>query len=239
LLPIQIVAWYTYGMIIIGHRGARGLAPENSLASFDKAIELHADFVEFDVRVTRDQNLVIIHDRHTKRIAFIKQHIHKMTLAEVKALATRDGIAIPTLEEVLLHIRGRTKLNIEIKSIGTAQLLLDALEPFFKKKKYALDDIIISSSRLSELRAVQHENSRLRVALLQRRFPWRFLFVTSVGLYGIGTRHTLLTPQIIRKAKSLGLFTYAYTVNKPAQARKLRTWGLDGICTDRPDLIQP
>ncbi|HSX28622.1 MAG TPA: glycerophosphodiester phosphodiesterase [Candidatus Saccharimonadales bacterium] len=224
-------------MIIIGHRGARGLAPENTLASFDKAVASHAAFVEFDIRLTKDKQLVVIHDRSTKRIAFIKHHIRELTLAEVKALATRDGIPIPTLEEILQHLHGKIKLNIEIKTRGIAQPLVTALEPFLRQKKYTLDDIIISSFHLGEILKVRQLHSSLRIALLQRRFPLRFLLVKRGVLYGVGTQHRLLLPWFIKIAQARGLFTYCYTVNAPARVARLQKWGIDGLCTDRPDLF--
>jgi len=226
-------------MIIIGHRGARGLAPENSLASFDTAIEHNVTYVEFDVRLTHDGELVVIHDRHTKRVAFIKQHIRKMTLQEVKDVATRDGIPIPTLDEVLAHLKGKVKVNIEIKSRKAALKVWEILEPYLQKRAYSLEDIIVSSSRLGELKALRKVGGDIRLALLQRRFPLRFLFVpSSLALYGVGTRHTLLTKWIVQRAKKNGLFTYAYTVNNPKRAKQLADWGLDAVCTDRPDIIR-
>lgn len=227
-------------MIIIGHRGARGLAPENSLASFDAAIAQGAEYVEFDIRLTRDKKLVVIHDRHTQRIAFIKRHIKTMTLQEIKALATRDGLPIPTLEEVLQHIRKRVKINIEVKVKGTAPILWATLQPWLQKNAIGFDQLFVSSSRLGELRALRKLSPELRLALLQRRFPFRFLSISpALQLFAVGTRQTLVTPWCIRLAKNRGLFTYVYTVNSPKRAARLQKWGIDGICTDRPDLIKP
>lgn len=226
-------------MIIIGHRGARGLAPENTLASFDAAIAAGVDYVEFDVRLTRDKQLVVIHDRHTKRIAFVKQHIRQLTLEEVKALATRDGIPVPTLEEVLRHLKRKVKLNIEVKASGTAGPLWEIIKPLLDNKTLELSELIISSSRLGELKALRKRHAELRLALLQRRFPLRFLFVPSnLQLYGVGFKHLLVMPFIVRLARQRKLFTYAYTVNKPARAAQLVRWGIQGICTDRPDIVK-
>lgn len=234
-----MIKCYTATMLIIGHRGARGLAPENSLASFDKAIEYHVAYVEFDVRLTQDGELVVIHDRHTKRVAFAKQRIKNLTLKEIKALATRDGVPIPTFSEVLTHLRGKVKLNIEIKSRYSAHKVWTTLQPYLKRGDYTFEDIIFSSSRLGELKALRQLSSEIRLALLQRRFPLRFLFVPrTLKLYGVGTKHSLLTPWGIKLAKKRGLFTYAYTVNNPTRARQLASWGLDGVCTDRPDIIK-
>lgn len=226
-------------MQIIGHRGARGIAPENSLASFDKAIEYNVAYVEFDIRLTRDGELVVIHDRHTKRITFSKQRIKDLTLEEIKNLATRDGIPIPSFSEVLTHLRGKVKLNIEIKSRHSAHKAWTTLQPYLKRGDYTFEDIIISSSRLGELQTLRQLSGEIRLALLQRRFPLRFLFVPqSLKLFGVGTKHSILTPWCIKLAKKRGLFTYAYTVNDPTRAQQLGSWELDGICTDRTDIIK-
>lgn len=222
-------------MIIMGHRGAAGLAPENTLDSFDQALQHKVAYVEFDVRRTKDNKLVVIHDSHTKRVAFIKRHIREMTLDEIKHLATRDGRPIPTLQEVLAHIKRRVKINIEIKSAGAAPFVMEEVRRLLKQG-YTYEDILLSSFLVSELKALRQIDKEVRLALLHRRSPFGFLLVyRKLNLYGVGFHHLITWPAAIRLAKQRGLFTYSFTVNNLRSAQVFESWGVDGICTDYPD----
>ena len=222
-------------MIIIGHRGARGLAPENTLAGFDAALRHRVAYVEFDVRLTKDKQLVVIHDKHTKRIAHIKRPIKDLTLEEIKKMATKSGAEIPTLDEVLDHLGQRVKINIEIKSHGAAKYVIRSIWRLIEQG-YAYEDLLVSSFFTKELRAVHYFDENVRLALLHRRLPFGFLMAPrSLHLYGAGFKHVITWPWVIKSAKQHGLFTYSYTINNPRAAALLQDWGIDGICTDRPD----
>jgi glycerophosphoryl diester phosphodiesterase len=225
-------------MLIIGHRGARGLAPENTLASFDVAIAHHVDFVEFDVRLTRDKHLVVIHDRHTKRVAYIKEHIRTLTLDEVKAIAMKDQQPIPTLTEAITHFNHRVKINIELKSRGGASILLETIREMLKSG-YNYDDFFISSFRVSELAKLRRANKKLHLAVLRHNSPLSFVPVARLlRLQGVGLKDRTVEKTTIAMAKKMNLFTYVYTVNVPERAEQLVRWGADAICTDRPDLFE-
>ena len=100
----------------IGHRGAAGHAPENTLASIEKAIALGADLVELDVQRTRDGYLVIIHDKTVDRTTDGTGSVSRMTLATLRTLHAGDGQRVPTLEEALQVANGRVGLIPEIKA---------------------------------------------------------------------------------------------------------------------------
>ena len=102
-------------MKIIGHRGAAGLAPENTVRSIRVAHDLKLDGIEFDVRITKDNHLVVCHDKDLQHIAGIDKLISKLTLAEIKAVKTLSGEPIPTLQQV-------------IKEAGNSQLLIEGKE---------------------------------------------------------------------------------------------------------------
>src|SRR4030066_2090571 len=93
-------------MLRIGHRGARAYEPENTLRSFREALEIGVDAVEFDVRKTRDNHLVVIHDADVKRTTNGKGLVADLTLKEIKDLSTGKGEKIPTLEEALEFLEG-------------------------------------------------------------------------------------------------------------------------------------
>lgn len=224
-------------MLIIGHRGARGLAPENTLASFDTAIEHGVDWVEFDVRLTRDKKLVVIHDRHTKRVAELKKHVRSMTLDQVKTIAMKEGEPIPTLDEAITHFNHRVKLDIELKSRGGASVLLKTLKKM-RKQGYGYDDFFVSSFRVSELMKLRKADPKLHLAVLRHNSPLSFIPVAKIlKLQGVGLKDRTVEKATVRLAKKMNLFTYVYTVNNEKRAAKLADWGVDAICTDRPDLF--
>ena len=128
-------------MLIIGHRGAMGHAPENTLASFQKAIELGADGIELDVYQTHDKKLVVIHNNYVGTTTNGHGLVEKMTLAEIKKLDAGSGHEIPTLEEVLdLFKQHDLVVNIELKGEHTAGPTVRLIE-----EKKAVERVIVSS----------------------------------------------------------------------------------------------
>ena len=94
-------------VLLIGHRGASAIAPENTLKAFQKAIDLKADYVEFDVHQSMDGELIVIHDPNTFRSTGHKGSIEKMSLAEIKELDAGEGEKIPTLDEIIQITKGK------------------------------------------------------------------------------------------------------------------------------------
>jgi len=105
-------------MLKIGHRGAKGYEPENTLRSFQKALELNVDAVELDVRRTKDGAIVVIHDAEVDRTTNGKGLVSELTLKEIKELDIEKGEKIPTLEEALDFLDKKVKIFIELKEIG-------------------------------------------------------------------------------------------------------------------------
>ena len=105
----------------IGHRGAAGHAPENTLTAIRKGIALGVNFVEVDVRRTADGVLVVLHDATVNRTTNGKGRVDRLSLQQVKQLNAGDGEHIPTLEEVLRAAAGKTGLMLELKTRGTAR----------------------------------------------------------------------------------------------------------------------
>jgi glycerophosphoryl diester phosphodiesterase len=112
-------------MLHIGHRGARAYAPENTLISFKKAIELGANTIELDVRKTKDAKLVVIHDADVKRTTSGKGLVSELTLNQIKSLSTEGNEKIPTLEEALDFLDKKVQVLIELKEAGIEKQVLD------------------------------------------------------------------------------------------------------------------
>jgi glycerophosphoryl diester phosphodiesterase len=109
---------------VIGHRGAAGHAPENTLRSFHKAVELGADMVELDVHLCATGEPVVIHDDTVDRTTDRSGRVRDLSLDELKALDAGDGERVPTLVEVIDEMSGRAALNVELKGLGSTRSFL-------------------------------------------------------------------------------------------------------------------
>lgn len=222
-------------MLVIGHRGAAGLAPENTLEAMEAGAEVGADMLEFDVRLTRDRQPVIIHDIDTRRTHKIRKLIPLMTLKELRAEVPSP--VIPTLDEVLDKFFGKVLLNIELKSRGTGPIVVSRVRKHVKKDS-DWDNVLVSSFHGRELVRSRRASRQVNLALLHDRNP--FLFVAyhrTLHLTAVGFHRLYINRFALEIAKRAGIFTYVYTVNRPVTARMMGARGIDGIVSDRPDII--
>src|SRR5688572_2551541 len=116
-------------MIIIGHRGAAGIEPENTIPSIDAAVAEGVDMIEFDLRVTKDKHLVVFHDPNLLRISGINRNVSDMTLKEIQLTSTRSGHPIPTFHEAM-EAAGDIPVLLDCKGKGWADALIKALEHY-------------------------------------------------------------------------------------------------------------
>lgn len=115
-------------MQIIGHRGARGLAPMNTKAAITAALQAGADWVEFDVRATRDGKVILSHDSNTVRVSIRPRIVSRNTYAKLTKATMWRGQPIATITEAFMAIGGKAKINVEIKSRGCAEIVVDHIE---------------------------------------------------------------------------------------------------------------
>lgn len=223
-------------MLVIGHRGAAGLARENSLEALRAGFEADADMLEFDVRLTKDNVLVIHHDFHTLRSHKSASLISRSDLKELQKLD--DHKPLTTLEEVLDEFFGKVLLNIELKSRGSGKATVEFLKKHYIKKKGDWDCVLLSSFSGSELVAARKLSKRVNLALLHHENPFLFLaYHWRIQLSAVGFHRLYINQLALEIAKKAKLFTYAYTVNRPQTALRLAKEGIDGVVTDYPDRI--
>ena len=122
-------------MIKVGHRGARAYEPENTLQSFKRAIELGVDGVELDVRKTKDDVIVVIHDSDVKRTTNGSGQVCDLTLREIKSFSTDKNDKIPTLEEALEFLDKKVKVFVELKETGLEEKTVSLIKKHEMKKK--------------------------------------------------------------------------------------------------------
>ena len=151
-------------MLKIGHRGAKAYEPENTIRSFRYAITLGVDAVELDVRRTKDNELVVIHNADVNKTTDGSGAVSELTLEEIKKLVTEKGEEIPTLEEVLDFVDKRVKILVELKETGTEEKVLDLIQ-----KKGMINDVIIVSFHEDTLKKVRELNSEVETGLIYVR----------------------------------------------------------------------
>jgi glycerophosphoryl diester phosphodiesterase len=223
-------------MEIIGHRGARGLAPANSLAAFKAGIAAGVDWVEFDVRTTKDGRIVLLHDSHTLRTT-LKPHIVSRTkYSKLKQLKTYSGQPIITIAQAFKYIGLNAKINIEIKNKGCAETVVQNIEKLVKAGAN-YDRFLVSSFSVSRLREVHRLNNKVQLGLLHGANPYKFLNLRGLRVQAVGFYHRTITTNIVHQARLRELKIYAYTVNKLPRAKQLAELGVNSIVTDRPDKL--
>ncbi|ATI03054.1 MULTISPECIES: glycerophosphodiester phosphodiesterase family protein [Cycloclasticus] len=221
-------------MLMIGHRGAMGCAPENTLLSIHKAIELGADWVEIDVHCVADK-LLVIHDETVDRTTNGRGKLIDYSFEELRALDAGLGQRIPTLQEVLEVTVGKVGLNIELKGLGTGKVLTSLLRntPETYKNK-----MLVSSFLMPELEQVVRLNQHVKVGVLAgNNINESIAWATKLKAFSIHIRLQKVTPKWVDRAHDLGLKVYVYTVNKVVQIRRMKELGVDGVFSDYPNRL--
>lgn len=222
-------------MLIIGHRGAAGLEPENTLASFEKAIGLGVDMIEFDVQLCKSGELVIIHDYSLERTTNGKGLVIENTLSELKQLDAGNGQKIPTLTETLQFIDGRVKVNIELKGKPNSEQVVGVVEQFIESGNWEKDGFIVSSFKHDELYKFHKLMPEIKIGLLYETVSNDFhKTALTLNAFSINADFNSLTREIMENIHSKNYQVYAYTVNKPSHKRQMKDFGVDGIFTDLP-----
>ncbi|MDB5169191.1 MAG: glycerophosphoryl diester phosphodiesterase [Candidatus Saccharibacteria bacterium] len=217
-------------MKIIGHRGAKGLAPENTIASIRKALEHDVDGIEFDVRLTRDQVPILLHDDHLVDPAGNKLSVPNTDLDELKA--HKPDLA--TLEEALSAIGGRVSVIVEVKPQVPAQPIIAILKELPQDYRVSVASFDYSLLRtihatLPDLPLVVNDMwSGTRATRRARK-----LGTKRLGMYQMWLWKPFLVPMAKR-----GWLISPFTVNDVAKAKRWERYGIYGIYTDYPDRFQ-
>jgi glycerophosphoryl diester phosphodiesterase len=224
-------------MQLIGHRGAAGLAPENTRASFKAAINAGVDWIEFDVRSTKDGRIVLSHDPHTVRTGKRLRIIARTDYVTLKKVKLKGGNTIPTIAEAFNGIDGQAKVNVEIKTKGCAEAVVHNIERMVKKGA-SYEHFMVSSFQVARLREVNRLNSKIPLALLHLTRPYKFLHLRGLRVQAVGFSRRRLPTRAIHQAQLRELTIYAYTVNNLKTAKRLEKRGVTAIVTNRPDKLQ-
>lgn len=224
-------------MKVIGHRGAMGLAPENTLMSFRKALELGVDGVEFDVQ-NIDGNLLVFHDDTLERTTNGKGLLLDHSVEYLRSLDAGQGEKIPYLHEVIELIDRDTFINIELKGLRTATLVMELVK-LLDKDRYKKENFIISSYLFSELFLVRQLDPDIQIGVIADDQPDVALsFARDVNAYSFHPSLSLVSRELVEHVHQEGMQLYVHTVNDPENIAKVKAMGVDGVFTDYPDRVR-
>jgi glycerophosphoryl diester phosphodiesterase len=207
--------------LLLGHRGARRYAPENTLTAFDLALEHGCDGFELDVRLTRDSAPVLAHDA---RLA--GRSVRRSSRAILDARVARKGAALATLDDVLARYRGRAWLDIELKVLGLEDLALEAV-----RRHGWTRDFCISSFRLRVIEELRARDPQVPLGFLTDK-RWRIGKWDRYDTQVVIPHYRLVSRQLVEEVHAAGRTLIAWTVNSPRRMRALADLGVDGIISD-------
>jgi glycerophosphoryl diester phosphodiesterase len=219
----------------IAHRGASGHAPENTLSAFRLAIKQKAGMIELDVHQTRDSHIIVLHDEYLKTGILKKRLIKDMTLKEIREINKN----IPTLKQVLMLVKGKVSLNIEIKHSSDYYPDIERNVYSLLRKDGVLSNTIISSFDIDCLKNLRKISDDIIIGFLYNKKDWKKALKEAVDLkaYSFHVSNKILSDELITKAHKNGMRLFVYTINNGDEMRKAVRLGIDGIFTDYPDRL--
>jgi len=225
---------------IIAHRGASWLAPENTVASARLAWEKNADAVECDIYLSKDNKIIVIHDSNTKRTTgedHVVSETNSKVLRALDAGSFKDekyrGEKLPFLSEIIKTVPKGKELVVEIKCKSE---ILPYLEKAVRKyqNKIVFTFICFDFQTITDTRKTFPGNACYWLCSNAELLDKTFSKVGPAGLEGVSLSWNIITEDVVKKARELGLEVYSWTVDDPAEAKRLIGLGVEGITTNRP-----
>jgi len=233
--------------LVFGHRGASREAPANTLPAFLRAAELGADGIELDAHLSRDGQVVVIHDSSLEGTTDGHGLVRDRTLAELKELDAGRwfspafaGERIPTLQEVMDAVGQRLLLNVELKSRGGGEEPLARAVVGLIERNNLLGRVLVSSFSRRAIQCVRELDPRVPIGSLYEfdpfvpLRPWPRELARPEALHPY---HRMLSRAFVRWAKRRGYRIHTWTVDDPARMQQLVDWGVEIIITNRPDVL--
>ncbi len=223
---------------VTAHRGSSKMAPENTMAALETAIDEMADYGEIDVQTTSDGVVVVCHDLNLKRLAGVNRRLGDMTYEEAAQLDVGSsfgpafaGERIPTLEQVLDQCKGRLKLNIELKNIGDGTKLPEQVVAMIQEREME-EQCVITSVRLSYLNRVKECSEDIRTGYILPAAYGRYYDDEAFDFISI--RSSFVNARMVELAHARGKAVHVWTVNRKSEMEQMKVLGVDNIITDYP-----
>ncbi len=215
-------------MQVVAHRGASFLEPENTIKAIEKAVKIGADFVEVDVRMSKDNKLVIMHDPDVNRTTDGNGFVKDYTLQELKKLDAGKGETIPTLDEVISCVKDRVGLVIEIKEPGTEGKILEKID------ENNLENVILTSFYHKSIKNARKMNPSVDAGIIFTGQPVDVKQMASNASANIiFPSYRYMNEDMVKQAKNKGISVYPWTIDEPEILKKFVEMGADGIVTNK------
>ncbi|MGL6549566.1 glycerophosphodiester phosphodiesterase [Aeromonas hydrophila] len=226
-------------MQIIAHRGASGLAPENTLKAIRLALALGAGAIEIDVQLA-DGELWVFHDRRLERCTDGSGVLTAQSRAYLASLDAGEGEGIPTLWQVMEVIAGQAELHIELKGSQTADEVARLTRRAEAELGFGPTQWVVSSFHHPELARFAALRPDIRLGALTSTIPLTLAkFAAELGAWSLNCDVDFVDQALVQDAHKRGLKVLVYTVDEPADQAMLAAIGVDGIFTNRPDRFLP
>jgi glycerophosphoryl diester phosphodiesterase len=225
-------------MLIIAHRGFKGIAPENTLLAFQKALEIGVDGIELDVHLSLDEHIMVIHDDTVDRTTNGKGFVNKLSLLELKSYQIIENQKIPTLQEVFELVNKKCIINIELKGKGTTAPVVNLIEKYVNEYQWNYNHFLVSSFDWNALQQLRLLNDKIPIGvLIQTDLDLAFSFAKFMKAETIHPYYHLLTKENTLKMQENGLQVFPWTINEVEDIKKIKLLNVNGIISDFPDRL--
>jgi len=226
---------YNQNFFVYGHRGVPFLEQENTLKSFERAIELGFDGIELDIMSTKDGKIIVNHDIFLKNNDREECPVSSINYEKIKNF--------PVLKDILISIGHMTKINIEIKDQGKTSFTVVKELIKILKELSLIDNILISSFNPSIIKEVKKIDDRFPTAWIWEEENLKFYNLFSIVLKyykpdAIHMYHRIVGKELVQKIHKRGMKAIVYTVNDKEKLEKLISMNIDGVFTDNPKILE-
>jgi len=219
-------------MIIMGHRGAAALEPENTLLSIGRAIEIGVTAVEIDVHLSKDKEIVVIHDSTVDRTTDGSGPVCNFTLDELKKLDAGKGQHISTLQEVIDFIGKKIKLVIELKEEDTVESVFNLI-----KRNNTQDDVYVISFWHRLVKTIKEMDSRIKTGVLLVGCPIDTCIATHAFADALVMNYSFVDTKFVQTAHKENLKVFVWNIDKRNLIKPYVDMGVDGIGTNDPRVL--
>ncbi|CAM3964152.1 glycerophosphodiester phosphodiesterase [Flavobacterium weaverense] len=225
-------------MLKIGHRGAKGSEPENTLISFQKALDMEVDGIELDVHLSSDGEIIVIHDETVDRTTNGTGLVNALSCRELKALRINEEHQVSTLREVFELVNQNCFMNIELKTYETADKVVELIEEHVSEKNWNYSHFLISSFDWNALQQVRFLSDEIQLGVLtETDLDLAFAFAKFIKAKSIHPHFHLLNKENVLKIQEKGIQVFPWTVNEVEDIAKIKGYNVNGIISDFPNRI--
>jgi len=219
-------------MMIMGHRGAAALEPENTLLSIKKAIEIGVDAVEIDVHLSKDKEIIVIHDSTLDRTTNGTGPVSNYTLSELKKYDAGKGEIIPTLQDVMDLIDGKIKLVIELKEKGTERFVVEQI-----RRNGLEDNVYVISFWHRLVKNVKEMDGNIKTGVLLVGCPVDTSIADQISADALVMKYTFVDAEFVELSHKNSLKVFIWNIDDSDLVKPFADMGIDGIGSNNPGIL--